>query len=225
MPMSISKSPSVFLRHVRAAAIVLAAAGILVSPARADLVITQPTGLGSFDANVLFKTQSTDVTTALGFSNGAGSPQIITFTSGDAFNTDASGQAVISPFGTTFNDLTMTASGTASAFTALLLNVIVPTTETLTFTSPTPITSGATQQVTANGENFILISAINGETFNSLSFTSSGNLSHVQQVRVDIAGAVSTVPEPSTWAMMVIGFFGVGFLAYRRQKHGGLRLT
>jgi hypothetical protein len=121
--------------------------------------------------------------------------------------------------------LTMTASGTASAFTALLLNVIVPTTETLTFTSPTPITSGATQQVTANGENFILISAINGETFNSLSFTSSGNLSHVQQVRVDIAGAVSTVPEPSTWAMMVIGFFGVGFLAYRRQKHGGLRLT
>jgi hypothetical protein len=225
MPMSISKSPSVFLRHARAAAIVLAAAGILVSPARADLVITQPTGLGSFDANVLFKTQSTDVTTALGFSNGAGSPQIITFTSGDAFNTDASGQAVISPFGTTFNDLTMTASGTASAFTALLLNVIVPTTETLTFTSPTPITSGATQQVTANGENFILISAINGETFNSLSFTSSGNLSHVQQVRVDIAGAVSTVPEPSTWAMMVIGFFGVGFLAYRRQKHGGLRLT
>jgi hypothetical protein len=225
MPMSISKSPSVFLRHVRAAAIVLAAGGILVSPARADLVITQPTGLGSFDANVLFKTQSTDVTTALGFSNGAGSPQIITFTSGDAFNTDASGQAVISPFGTTFNDLTMTASGTASAFTALLLNVIVPTTETLTFTSPTPITSGATQQVTANGENFILISAINGETFNSLSFTSSGNLSHVQQVRVDIAGAVSTVPEPSTWAMMVIGFFGVGFLAYRRQKHGGLRLT
>jgi hypothetical protein len=225
MPMSISKSPSVFLRHASAAAIVLAAAGILVSPARADLVITQPTGLGSFDANVLFKTQSTDVTTALGFSNGAGSPQIITFTSGDAFNTDASGQAVISPFGTTFNDLTMTASGTASAFTALLLNVIVPTTETLTFTSPTPITSGATQQVTANGENFILISAINGETFNSLSFTSSGNLSHVQQVRVDIAGAVSTVPEPSTWAMMVIGFFGVGFLAYRRQKHGGLRLT
>jgi hypothetical protein len=117
--------------------------------------------------------------------------------------------------------LTMTASGTASAFTALLLNVIVATNETLTFTSPTPITSGATQQVTANGENFILVSAINGETFHSLSFTSSGNLSHVQQVRVDIAGGVTpAIPEPSTWAMMVIGFFGIGFLAYRRKQNG-----
>jgi len=28
------------------------------------------------------------------------------------------------------------------------------------------------------------------------------------------------VPEPSTWAMMILGFVGLGFLAYRR-KHGG----
>jgi PEP-CTERM motif-containing protein len=26
------------------------------------------------------------------------------------------------------------------------------------------------------------------------------------------------VPEPSTWAMMLIGFGGLGFVAYRRQK-------
>ena len=29
---------------------------------------------------------------------------------------------------------------------------------------------------------------------------------------------VSAVPEPSTWAMMILGFFGVGFLAYRRRN-------
>ena len=28
----------------------------------------------------------------------------------------------------------------------------------------------------------------------------------------------SAVPEPSTWAMMLIGFFGVGFMAYRRKS-------
>jgi hypothetical protein len=28
---------------------------------------------------------------------------------------------------------------------------------------------------------------------------------------------VSAVPEPSTWAMMILGFFGVGFMAYRRK--------
>jgi hypothetical protein len=207
----------------------LAVAAILLSStaAKADLVITQvaPGGIGSFDANVLFKTQMTGVTSVFGFANGAGQPQIITFSSGDAFNTSASGQAVITPTNTTFNDLTMTASGTASAFTALLLDVKVPGTETLTFTSPTPITSGAMQTVSANGENFILVSAINGETFSSLRFTSTGNLSSVEQVRVDIAGNVGAVPEPSTWAMMVLGFLGIGFMAYRRRGHSSFRLV
>ena len=26
------------------------------------------------------------------------------------------------------------------------------------------------------------------------------------------------VPEPSTWAMMILGFAGVGFMAYRRRS-------
>jgi hypothetical protein len=32
--------------------------------------------------------------------------------------------------------------------------------------------------------------------------------------------AVATVPEPSTWAMMIIGFAGLGFMAYRRKQGG-----
>jgi hypothetical protein len=30
--------------------------------------------------------------------------------------------------------------------------------------------------------------------------------------------AVSAVPEPSTWAMMILGFAGVGFMVYRRRN-------
>jgi hypothetical protein len=30
----------------------------------------------------------------------------------------------------------------------------------------------------------------------------------------------SAVPEPSTWAMMILGFAGVGFMAYRRKQNG-----
>jgi hypothetical protein len=30
----------------------------------------------------------------------------------------------------------------------------------------------------------------------------------------------AAVPEPSTWAMMVLGFCGLGFMAYRRKKTG-----
>jgi hypothetical protein len=37
---------------------------------------------------------------------------------------------------------------------------------------------------------------------------------------------VAAVPEPSTWAMMILGFFGVVFFAYRRKQSGpALRLT
>jgi hypothetical protein len=31
---------------------------------------------------------------------------------------------------------------------------------------------------------------------------------------------IAAVPEPSTWAMMILGFAGVGFMAYRRKNHG-----
>ncbi len=34
------------------------------------------------------------------------------------------------------------------------------------------------------------------------------------------APMVAAVPEPSTWAMMILGFVGVGFLAYRRKRSG-----
>jgi PEP-CTERM motif len=30
----------------------------------------------------------------------------------------------------------------------------------------------------------------------------------------------AAVPEPSTWAMMILGFCGIGFMAYRRKQNG-----
>jgi PEP-CTERM motif len=33
---------------------------------------------------------------------------------------------------------------------------------------------------------------------------------------------VAAVPEPSTWAMMILGFAGVGFMAYRRKSKAAL---
>jgi hypothetical protein len=37
--------------------------------------------------------------------------------------------------------------------------------------------------------------------------------------------SISAVPEASTWAMMVLGFFGVGFMAYRRNNKPVFRLA
>ncbi len=34
---------------------------------------------------------------------------------------------------------------------------------------------------------------------------------------------VAAVPEPSTWAMMILGFVGLGFMTYRRKNTTALR--
>jgi hypothetical protein len=35
-----------------------------------------------------------------------------------------------------------------------------------------------------------------------------------------ITDLTAAVPEPSTWAMMILGFCGLGFMAYRRKQSG-----
>jgi hypothetical protein len=57
-----------------------------------------------------------------------------------------------------------------------------------------------------------------------LSFTDlSGGNPNVGNLLDNVS--VSAVPEPSTWAMMILGFLGVGFLAYRRKSGAALRIA
>jgi hypothetical protein len=44
----------------------------------------------------------------------------------------------------------------------------------------------------------------------------------VQFINLQFTPHVASVPEPSTWAMMILGFAGVGFMAYRRRKTAAL---
>lgn len=47
----------------------------------------------------------------------------------------------------------------------------------------------------------------------------------ILDVRTDSPNLTTSVPEPSTWAMLIIGFAGVGFMAYRRKTQPALRLV
>jgi hypothetical protein len=38
-------------------------------------------------------------------------------------------------------------------------------------------------------------------------------------------GSTAAVAEPSTWAMMILGFAGVSFMAYRRSRKESLALA
>jgi hypothetical protein len=59
-------------------------------------------------------------------------------------------------------------------------------------------------------EQFLFI----GSGSDTLAFVAESGLSDA--ILRDVA--VNAVPEPSTWAMMLIGFAGVGFMTYRRKK-------
>ena len=58
----------------------------------------------------------------------------------------------------------------------------------------------------------------------------SGNNNNLALYYVEANGSpsvlnVSAVPEPATWAMMILGFFGLGFMGYRRKNAGAVRLA
>jgi hypothetical protein len=60
----------------------------------------------------------------------------------------------------------------------------------------------------------------------TLSFTSGvsvfGTDNFVNYNDPMVSGTISAVPEPATWAMMLLGFAGVGFMAYRRKSKPAL---
>lgn len=66
---------------------------------------------------------------------------------------------------------------------------------------------------------YVAFATSGGEFITSLQFESTSNAFEVSNF------AVSGVPEPGTWAMMVIGFLGVGFLAYRRKSPVSFRMV
>jgi hypothetical protein len=73
------------------------------------------------------------------------------------------------------------------------------------FNTINPPGGGSTPAVTANGINDLghIVGFYTNADGNTVGFETS-------------------VPEPSTWAMMLLGFAGLGFLAYRKVRTGPL---
>ena len=70
-----------------------------------------------------------------------------------------------------------------------------------------------------NGSNFFGFQGILGESILSVAATfNGGGINDVRQIRLDPMTAA--IPEASTWAMIILGFAGVGFVAYRRKNQG-----
>jgi hypothetical protein len=77
--------------------------------------------------------------------------------------------------------------------------------------APPLAANGGQTDYASNG--YILISAL--PQFDRVVAASSSNSFEFDNV---VAGGASAVPEPSTWAMLLLGFAGLGYAGWRRSK-------
>jgi hypothetical protein len=67
------------------------------------------------------------------------------------------------------------------------------------------------------------IHSLDGEVLKSVVISDIDGFTQLKQFA--FGGTVGAIPEPSTWAMMILGFFGIGFMAYRRKGQTAFRLV
>ena len=68
------------------------------------------------------------------------------------------------------------------------------------------------------GEQVSDLSSINGGIFFGVDLRNSNPGGTTGFVGATLESTVAPVPEPSTWAMMILGFAGIGFMTYRQRK-------
>ena len=118
-----------------------------------------------------------------------------------------------------YHDLTVTAP-TGYIFTDLIFDTQKAAQVSITGYNGLTVVGTYSNDDVKNGLDEFLALATNGKTFTSLKITSTDGFSEIKQF--EISGFAPAVPEPSTWAMMILGFAGVGFMAYRRKSKPAL---
>jgi hypothetical protein len=194
--------------------------------AQADIIVT--TGVDNTGTDNVLLNPATNVSTVTGTVGQNNLLVNFTSTSGSGLlNANPSGQATVS--GGTGNDPLVQLSfdlANNATFTNAVFNINAATDGEVTIhVEGINITGGSFTDdftVDANGQNFFTIHAINGQLMTDISLLgiSGATFQDVRQVRLGGGGVVAAVPEASTWAMMILGFAGVGFLAYRRKDKG-----
>ena len=196
----------------------------LTGAARADVVLQDK--LSGTGDNVVFDSTSGDV--AQGTLNDPGSHNnIVDFTSLDKTSISASGGNAIKITGvddlqiqvfaadgktvTPTSEDVFSLKGTGDVMLAVQTLEPDGTTKTTNFDLGT----------IGTGQSGFTLDAINGEVITLLTLTdATGMISDFEHYRIDVAASVAAVPEPSTWAMMLLGFCGISFMTIRRRREG-----
>lgn len=203
----------------------LAASGAALAfanPASAAIIVTPSPGAVQPAENVLTNTSMTALT-VMGNTNQTNTAVSVQSTNTETLTTTASnGQA---RFESTDGSLDMariflTAGGTFTSAEFNLFNALGST------SSVSIIVNGVAQSFAlGNGQNFFGIQATGGDRISTIAFDTNGTgVADLRQLRVGGVSTVAAVPEPGTWAMMLLGFGGIGVAMRRSRRRSPARI-
>ena len=219
------------------------AAAIVASStcAKADVIVDLGTGAvsgGAVNTTAALSLVSDGTSANSGLFYGSTQIAAIDPTSGSVFSAGTNlSNVYLTPFGTVGNYLAAgpSGSGTGGPVTLAFTNpsvtalsflwgspdsfnsfTITTTTGVYTFNTSLLGLDGSGNNADTTNVEFM---AQAGSGITSVTFSSNQNAFEASNF------AVSGVPEPATWAMMLLGFLGVGFVAYRRKDKAAFRFA
>lgn len=214
-------------KHLMGAAIVGAASLVSLPASAAVLVCTEASCFGSVDNVLINGGVGSTATGNIGVNT-----VVFSSTTDTTLVASANGQAKVGAYDGLLNDLSFSLSdidGQSFGFSRAVFNLVpLPgnqqneaTNIFLNFTLSDGTTNSIAYTIAKNGENFIGLYGDDGEIFKSVGFSanpSTTGIREIRQVRLgEIAPISGAVPEPSTWALMLLGFGVVG-AAMRSRK-------
>lgn len=225
------------MRKILAAAVGCAAA-LVALPASATVLICD--GASCVPDTFIFSNVLVDAGTGATVTGAVGGVGVTFDSTNDALlKGDANGQADVSSTDGLLNDLTF-AIENGYTFDAAIFNLFPisgnnPNDPFTPLKADTVVISyyapGLGQQsltISTNGQNFLGIYGNAGEKFTSVGFAADPSTNGIQDLRqlrlAGISPVQSAVPEPSTWAMLLVGFGAIGASLRRRKPGSRLRL-
>lgn len=221
------------MKRVFLSAAAIFASATMASPAFADIIRVDANSIQG--ANVLFNAGTQTSTTVFGNTNlGNNTLRLTGATTAGNVIAASGGQARVEGalnLGTANPNDTLLLTSlnfgliNQATFNNLEFNIFGGTASSVTFA----ITDNGgqifnfTNLALGNGENFFGFQGINNQTIANVSATlNGGGVQDFRQIRLDGVAGVPAVPEPGTWAMMLLGFGGMGVALRRRRRNAVL---